>query len=197
MASKAVTLVEELIKKLPEDYNLTLWDAEYSKEGRDWYLKVFIDRTDGEYVSTDDCEKVSEFLSEELDKADLIEQNYYLMVSSPGMDRELKKPEHFKASIGEEVEVKLFAPLDCKAKVESDDNETEELDLKEFKIKELTGELVSYDEETGMVGLRFTLDTKQKNRKPGAKVSPKAIKTCNIELTSDAISKINLAVIFE
>ena len=146
MANKTVSLVEDLIADFLKENDLFLWDAEFVKEGRDWYLRLFIDRTDGEYVSTDDCEMVSEFLSKQLDERDPIEQNYYLEVSSPGMDRELVKPEHFKACIGK---------------------------------------------------VRTVIDTKAQNRKPGARISPSALKECIIELPLKDIAKINLAVIFE
>ena len=63
MANRTVSLVEDLIADFLKENDLFLWDAEFVKEGRDWYLRLFIERTDGEYVSTDDCEMVSEFLS--------------------------------------------------------------------------------------------------------------------------------------
>ena len=64
------------------------------------------------YISTEDCEKVSRFLSEAMDQADPIEQNYYLEVSSPGMDRPLLKPEHWRRYIGHQVEVRLYRGKD-------------------------------------------------------------------------------------
>ena len=190
MAGGTVNLVEEIIGKLPEDYHIRLWDCEFTKEGRERYLKVFIDRTDGEYVSTDDCEKVSIFLSDELDKLDPIAENYYLMVSSPGMDRELKKPWHFQASLGKEVEVSLYAPLT---------GEYEGLDLRSFGIRNFTGILSSFaEDETGYkAGFDTVIDLKKKNRKPGARISPQALKEISIELSLKEISKINLAVIFD
>ena len=108
MANKTVSLVEDLIADFLKEIDLFLWDAEFVKEGRDWYLRLFIDRTDGEYVSTDDCEMVSEYLSKQLDERDPIEQNYYLEVSSPGLDRELRTPEHFARYMGSLVDVRLY-----------------------------------------------------------------------------------------
>lgn len=91
-----------------------LYHLEMVKEAKDWFLRVFIDKKqDPEnqgYISTDDCEKVSRFLSERLDALDPIEQNYYLEVSSPGMDRLLITDEHFRRYIGSLVEVKLYKP---------------------------------------------------------------------------------------
>ena len=195
MANKVVSLVEDLTAEFLKENDLTLWDCEFVKEGRDWYLRVFVDRTDGEYVSTDDCEKVSEFLSEALDERDPIEQNYYLEVSSPGMDRELVKPEHFRACTGQEVEVKTYVPLKVSGKLTEEEGE---LDLAPLKIKEFTGELLEYNEgDEEKVTLRTVIDTKANNRKPGARVSPSALKEVIIELPLKDIAKINLAVIFE
>ena len=97
MAKKKITdTVEELLADFLEREGYELYDCEFVKEGRDWFLRVYVDRTaEGEYIGTEDCEKVSRFLSEKLDEADPIEQNYYLEVSSPGMDRKLMKREHY------------------------------------------------------------------------------------------------------
>ena len=83
-------MIEEIGAGFLEESGLELYNVEFVKEGRDWFLRVYIDKlspSEEEYVSTDDCEKVSRFLSDQLDRLDLIEQNYYLEVSSPGMDR--------------------------------------------------------------------------------------------------------------
>ena len=195
MANKIVSLIEDLTREYFESNDLYLWDCEYVKEGRDWFLRVYIDRTDGEYVSTDDCEKVSEFISKEMDERDPIEQNYYLEVSSPGMDRELIKPEHFRACIGQEVEVKTYVPMKAVAVLTEEESM---LDLRPFKIKEFNATLLEYfDEGEERVSLRTVVDTKANNRKPGARVSPAALKECVIELPLKDIAKINLAVIFE
>ena len=134
-------------------------------------------------------------LSEALDERDPIEQNYYLEVSSPGMDRELVKPEHFRLCKGQEVEGKTYVPLKLEAPL------TEEegcLDLSGLKIKEFAGELLSYTEEPEeKVAVRTVIDTKANNRKPGARVSPSALKECIIELPLKDIARIGLAVIFE
>ena len=195
MANKVVSLIEDLTADFLKENDLYLWDCEFVKEGRDWFLRVYIDRSDGEYVSTDDCEKVSEFISKEMDERDPIEQNYYLEVSSPGMDRELIKPEHFRACIGQEVEVKTYVPMKAVAVLTEEEGM---LDLRPFKIKEFNATLLEYfDEGEERVSLRTIIDTKANNRKPGARVSPAALKECVIELPLKDIAKINLAVIFE
>jgi len=88
----------------------TLWDVEYVKEAGAWFLRVYIDKPGG--VSIDDCEAVSRPLSDALDEADPIEGSYTLEVSSAGCERVLKKPEHFAAFIGQEVQVRLYRPRD-------------------------------------------------------------------------------------
>ncbi len=195
MANKVVSLVEDLVKDFLKENDLYLWDCEFVKEGRDWFLRLYVDRTDGEYVSTDDCEKVSQFLSAEMDERDPIEQNYYLEVSSPGMDRELIKPEHFRACLGQEVEVRTYVPIKGTAALTEEEGE---LDLSPLKLKEFNAVLVEYsDEEDEWVALRTVIDTKANNRKPGSRVSPAALKECIIKLHLKDIAKINLAVIFE
>ena len=106
-------LVSQLLSGFLEEHELELYSTEFKKEGRDWYLRVFIDRTEpGEYISTDDCEIVSRYLSDRLDELDPIEQNYYLEISSPGIDRALTEPRHFEKYQGTLVDVKLYRPVD-------------------------------------------------------------------------------------
>ena len=118
MAKKKVTEVaEELLAGFLEKEGYELYHTEFAKEGSDWFLRVYIDLKPDEggeerYVSTDDCEKVSRFLSEAMDEADPIEQNYYLEVSSPGMDRPLIRPEHWQRYVGHEIEVRLYRGKD-------------------------------------------------------------------------------------
>ena len=93
-----------------------LYNVEFIKEGKDWFLRVYIDRlndADGG-IGTDDCEKVSRFLSERLDEIDPIEQNYYLEVSSPGMDRALLKDSDYVRFAGRYVDVTLYQGIDGK-----------------------------------------------------------------------------------
>ena len=89
-----------------------LWDVEYEKDGPDWFLRVIIDSSDG--IKLEDCERVHRTIEPIIDEADPIQDSYYLEVSSPGVERELKKEKHIKASIGQEVDVKLFSALDGK-----------------------------------------------------------------------------------
>lgn len=114
---KIKDMAEDLLKDFLPDNGLELYNAEFAKEGKDWFLRIYIDKQEGaeeEYVSTDDCELVSRFLSEKLDEEDPIEQNYYLEVSSPGMDRQLIEQRHYDRYRGHLVEVKLYKGIDGK-----------------------------------------------------------------------------------
>ena len=100
-----------LAKPAAEELGLSLWDVRFLKEGAGWYLRVFIDREDGD-VSIDDCVALSRRLDTLLDEADPISQSYCLEVSSPGMERELTRPEHFTLCEGWPVVVRLIRPLE-------------------------------------------------------------------------------------
>ncbi|QXM06108.1 ribosome maturation factor RimP [Crassaminicella indica] len=117
MAKKRVTdIVEELVVAFVEENELELVDVEFVKEGQNWFLRVYIDKPGG--VTIDDCQYVSEYISEKLDELDPIEQNYYLEVSSPGLDRPLKKDKDFEKYKGRMVEVNLYQALDGKKRIE-------------------------------------------------------------------------------
>ena len=111
--------VEELIASWMENYekaqDYELSRTEFVKEGQDWYLRVYVDKVEGEgygTMGTDDCEAISRYLSEKLDEADPIKQNYYLEVSSPGMDRPLISDKDFARFMGSQIEVRLYKALD-------------------------------------------------------------------------------------
>ena len=107
------TRTEELLSPIAEAYGVSIYDVEYVKEGSNYYLRAYIDKPEG--VNIQDCENVSRALSDELDRVDFIPDAYILEVSSPGLGRALKKDKHLTASIGEEVEIKLYKPQDgCK-----------------------------------------------------------------------------------
>ena len=127
---------EELLAPIAEANQVEIYDVEYVKEGSDYYLRAYIDKPDG--VNILDCENVSRALSEALDKSDFIPDAYILEVSSPGLGRTLKKDKHLQKSIGEEVEIKLFRPID--------------------KCKEFSGILDSFDADS----ITITDDEKQR-----------------------------------
>ena len=124
--------VEALITPAVTELGYRIWDLEYVKEGAEWYLRITLDHDDG--IDIDDCEKVSRAINPIIDEADPIEDFYYLEVSSPGLERVLRKEEHFLASIGSEIEIRLFAP---------DDN----------KKKSYTGKLAAYENDTVTVDI--------------------------------------------
>ncbi|MCL1788088.1 MAG: ribosome maturation factor RimP [Defluviitaleaceae bacterium] len=102
--------LETLLAPVATSQGCELYDIEYVKEGGDRILRLFIDKPEG--IDIDDCERVSRAAEVVLDENDPITGEYRLQVSSPGVERRLKKPAHFARFIGHKVEVRLFAPLD-------------------------------------------------------------------------------------
>ena len=105
-----VQRVEELVAPYAEELGLEIWDVTFKKEGSDWYLRIFIDKEGG--VSIDDCVDLTHAVSKPLDEADPISQNYMLEISSPGVERELKRDSHFEKYIGADVMVRTIRPID-------------------------------------------------------------------------------------
>ena len=101
-------VVEPVVDEL--DPGLVLWDVRYLKEGADWYLRIFIDHPQG--VNINHCEAVSRAIDQPLEEADPISQAYILEVCSPGIERELVRPEHFTAFLGSDVMVKMIRPIE-------------------------------------------------------------------------------------
>ena len=104
--------VEEGIIKTIIDLGYKLYDVEYVKEGKDYFLKVYIDSENG--IDLNDCEKVSNSINEILDKEDYIKEQYFLEVSSPGIERVLRKDKHLNDNKEKEVQIKLFRPQERK-----------------------------------------------------------------------------------
>lgn len=114
---------EALVLPIVDEFGFDLWDVEYVKEGSEYYLRAYIDKDGG--ITIDDCVDVSRKLSDKLDEDDFIDGEYILEVSSPGVERALKKDRDFDKSIGKDVYVKLYKAID--------------------KQKEFVGKLISYD----------------------------------------------------
>ncbi len=111
MASTSIeTKVEELLKDIIENIGYELYDVRYEKEGKDYYLRIIIDKPEG--IDINDCEKVNDAINDKLDEADYIKEQYFLEVSSPGLERVLRKNKHFEKQIGNEISLKLFKPID-------------------------------------------------------------------------------------
>ena len=101
---------EELLLPIADSFGVEIYDVEYVKEGADFYLRAYIDKPDG--VNIQDCENVSRALSDALDKEDFMEDAYILEVYSPGLGRTLKKDKHLEKSLGKEVEVRTYKPIE-------------------------------------------------------------------------------------
>lgn len=101
--------VRALAEPVAEEIGCWIWDVEYVKEGSRRILRITIDSEEG--VGIEDCERMHRAIDPILDEADPIEEQYYLEVSSPGVERELRTDEHIWACEGWDVEVKLYAPL--------------------------------------------------------------------------------------
>lgn len=110
MASKVEETVWAIAEPIANENGVEIYDVEFKKEGPDYFLRVFIDKLDGG-ISLDDCEAVSRPLSDALDEADPISEGYYLEVSSPGLERQLKRQKDFDRFKGETISAKLFAPV--------------------------------------------------------------------------------------
>lgn len=117
---------ESFLMPLMTENNFELVDVEYVKEAGNWYLRAYIDKEGG--ITVDDCEIISRKLGDWLDEKDFIADSYILEVSSPGLGRPLKKDKDFNRSIGEDVDIKLYKPLN--------------------KQKDFTGTLISFDKDT-------------------------------------------------
>lgn len=98
--------VESLVKGKIESLGYNLYDVEYAKEGSNYFLRIFIDKPEG--IDLNDCETVNNAIMDDLDKEDPIKEQYFLEVSSPGVERILRKDTHLEQNIGNEVQVKLF-----------------------------------------------------------------------------------------
>lgn len=105
-----VGTVWELVQPIVEDLSLELWDVRYQKEGTQWFLRIFIDKDGG--VDINDCENVSRAVDKPLDELDPIDGNYILEVSSPGVERELVRDEHFAQFIGADIMVRMIRPIE-------------------------------------------------------------------------------------
>ena len=114
-AKNIAGLVEGLVREKVESMGYILWDVEYAKEGVDWNLTIFIDKKDAE-VGIDDCVEVHHAVDPIIDEADPIKDFYYLQISTAGIARDLKRPEHFERYIGCEIDIRFFAPTELDGK---------------------------------------------------------------------------------
>ncbi len=120
------TKVENLIQPIIQNLGYELYDVQYLKEGKDYYLRITIDKPEG--ITIEDCETVNHAIDEILDEVDFINTAYFLEVSSPGLERMLRKPWHFEKQIGNQIQVKLFQAIEKQKElqgilIESNENE--------------------------------------------------------------------------
>ncbi len=118
--------IENKVSGIIEDLGYKLYDVQYVKEGKDYFLRIFIEKEDGE-IDLNDCENVNNAITGVLDEEDYIKEQYFLEVSSTGVEKMIRKEKHLKENIGELITVKLFKPIDGS--------------------KEFIGELISFDDE--------------------------------------------------
>ncbi len=122
--------VEKLVKKPIEDLGYSLYDVQYVKEGQDYYLRIFIEKPNGT-IDLNDCEKVNDGINDLLDKADYIKEQYFLEVSSTGLEKVLRRDEHLEQNIGKEVEVKLFKAIDLESNTENIENDASKSNMQQ------------------------------------------------------------------
>lgn len=113
---KVEDIVFDLAKPIIDRRGFELVEVEYKKEGADWYLRIYIDKEGG--ITIDDCQAVSEEISELLDQVDPIEHAYIFEVSSPGIDRPLKTERDYQKNMNKLLEIKLYSPMDGKKQIE-------------------------------------------------------------------------------
>ena len=117
---------EALLAPIVEQAGFELVDVEYVTDAGNWYLRGYIDKPGG--ITVNDCEAVSRIFSDKLDEDDFIEDSYIMEISSPGLDRPLKKDKDFARSMGKEVEIRTYRPIE--------------------KQKEFSGRLTAYDDNS-------------------------------------------------
>ncbi len=132
--------VESLLKPTIENLGYELYDVIYEKEAKDYYLRIFIDMPTG--ISLEDCEKVNDAISDILDEANYIKDAYFLEVSSPGIERVIRKNKHLEESLEKEITVNLFKPIN----LEENLKETNGKLKKSKSLKQIDGILKSFNE---------------------------------------------------
>ena len=113
---KITDRVKDLLSDFLKENDFELFDLEYIKEGSNFVLRIYIDKInpgdeENSFISTDDCQLVSNFISEKLDNLDFLDKQYYLEVSSPGLDRPLRSEGDYEKYKGRQIEISLYKPL--------------------------------------------------------------------------------------
>ena len=171
--SKIEEKVEELVTKPINELGYRVYDVMYVKEGKDNYLRIFIDNDTG--ISLDDCEKVNNAITDMLDEADYIKDQYFLEISSSGVERHIRKDSQLQEHIGKDIDVKLFKPLNKQKELEGN--------LKQFDEKTIT--LIINEEEITIE--RSNISSKMK--KNVKKVENKGIDSTELIMALDELEK--------
>lgn len=103
--------IENRVKPIIEELGYGLYDVQYVKEGKDYFLRIFIEKENGD-IDLDDCEKVNNAITDILDQEDYIKEQYFLEVSSTGVEKMIRKERHLEENVGNIITVKLFKPVD-------------------------------------------------------------------------------------
>lgn len=140
--------VENLIKNKVEDLGYSIYDVQYVKEGQEYYLRIFIEKESGS-IDLNDCEKVNDAINDLLDFADYIKDQYFLEVSSTGLEKILRKDKHLQDNIGNQIQIKLFKPIELPKTEENieQNKKTKGKNNKNSKIKEIQGKLDRFNEK--------------------------------------------------
>ena len=152
--------VENLVKDKIESLGYSIYDVQHVKEGQEYYLRIFIEKENGS-IDLNDCEKVNDAINDLLDSADYIKDQYFLEVSSTGLEKILRKDKHLQDNIGNQIQIKLFKPIEIQAQEEVEENKEniEQSQQSKFKknkkakgnknkankLKEIQGKLDSFD----------------------------------------------------
>lgn len=139
--SKIEEKVENLLTPIIREIGYEIYDVEYVKEGKDFFLRIFIDREEG--IDLEDCEKVNNAITDVLDKENYIKDSYFLEVSSPGIERILRKNWQLERYQGQKIEIRLFKPINGK--------------------KIYQGDLISFDDNTIVIEIENRIEIPRKN----------------------------------
>ena len=149
--------VETLLSKIITDLGYELYDVIYEKEAQDYYLRIFIDSPKG--IGLDDCEKVNNEITQLLDEVDYIKEQYFLEVSSTGVERTLRKEKHFMQNLGKEITINLFKPIEIKEdqiekEIEENTKKIKKKKQKKMMTKQIEGILKTVNNEEIVVSIQ-------------------------------------------
>ncbi len=141
--------IENLVKDKIESLGYNIYDVQYVKEGQEYYLRIFIEKENGS-IDLNDCEKVNDAINDLLDSADYIKDQYFLEVSSTGLEKILRKDKHLQDNIGNQIQIKLFKPIEIgqeedESVEQNKKSKSKKNKNKANKLKEIQGKLDSFD----------------------------------------------------